>query len=82
MTRSYNGADFQIMEKKSVPCCEFSDWFRTGLVAQRNRNYHTGFDTQRGFFAGVSRKQFEFTTCIFNAGWTDPTVVLELGASF
>ncbi|HEX8894542.1 MAG TPA: hypothetical protein VF783_14520 [Terriglobales bacterium] len=57
-------------------------WFRIGLVAQRNRIYHTGLDTQRGFFAGVSHKQFEFTTYIFNAGWTDPTVVLELGASF
>jgi hypothetical protein len=27
-------------------------------------------------------KKVEFTTYIFNAGWTDPTVVLEAGVSF
>jgi hypothetical protein len=57
-------------------------WFRTGIVAQRNKLLHTRLDTQRGFFAGVSHKQFEFTTYVFNLGWTDPTVVLEIGTSF
>ena len=81
MTRGTMMPIFRQCRKKTVPCCEFSDWFRTGLVAQRNRIYHAGLDTQRRFFAGVSRKQFEFATCIFNAGWTDPTVGLEI-ASF
>jgi hypothetical protein len=57
-------------------------WLHTGVVAQRNKILHTGLDTQRGFFVGLSHKQFEFTTYIFNVGWTDPTTVLELGASF
>ena len=57
-------------------------WLHTGLVAQRTKAYHTGLDIQRGFFVGVSRKEVEFTTYIFNAGWTQPTVVLEVGISF
>jgi len=58
------------------------NWLRVGLVAQRNKAYHTSLDTQRGFFAGFSHKKMEFTTYIFNAGWTQPTVVLEAGVSF
>jgi hypothetical protein len=58
------------------------DWFRVGLVAQRTKAFHTNLDTQRGFLVGVSHKKWEFTTYIFNAGFTDPTVVLEAGVSF
>jgi hypothetical protein len=58
------------------------DWFRVGLVAQRTKAFHTSLDTQRGFLVGVSHKKWEFTTYIFNAGFTDPTVVLEAGVSF
>ena len=58
------------------------DWLRIGLVAQRTRAYHTGLDTQRGFFAGFSHKKMDFTTYVFNAGWTQPTVVLEFGVGF
>ena len=54
------------------------NWFQVGAVAQRTRAYHTALDTQRGFFAGLSHKNTTFTTYIFNAGWTTPTVVLEL----
>jgi len=57
-------------------------WLRIGLVAQRTKAYHTQLDTQRGFLAGVSYKSIEFTTYVFNAGWTEPTVVLEMGFSF
>jgi len=53
-----------------------------GLVAQRTKAYHTNLDVQRGILLGFSRKRFDFTTYIFNAGWTDPTVVLSLGFSF
>jgi hypothetical protein len=58
------------------------DWLQLGLVAQRTKTYQTSLDTQRGFFVGVSHKSIEVTSYVFNAGWTDPTVVLELGFSF
>ena len=58
------------------------EWCRAGLVAQRTKAYHTNLDIQRGLLIGVSHKQMDFTTYIFNAGWTDPTVVLALGLRF
>jgi hypothetical protein len=58
------------------------EWFRAGFAAQRTRAYHTSLDVQRGFFVGFSRKKLDFTTYVFNAGWTDPTVVLALGFNF
>jgi len=58
------------------------DWFHAGLVSQRTRAYHTSLDVQRGFSAGFSHKKVDFTTYVFNAGWTDPTVVLVLGLKF
>jgi hypothetical protein len=58
------------------------DWFRAGLVSQRTRAYHTDLDVQRGLLAGFSHKRADFTIYVFNAGWTDPTVVLALGFKF
>jgi len=58
------------------------DWFRAGLVSQRTRAYHTGLDVQRGMLVGFSYRKVNFTTYIFNAGWTDPTVVLAVGFKF
>jgi hypothetical protein len=58
------------------------DWLQLGLVAQRNKTYRTSLDTQLGFFVGVSHKNMEFTSYIFDLGRTDPSVVLELGFSF
>ena len=58
------------------------DWWRAGLVAQRTKAYHTNLDIQRGMLIGFSRKKLDFTTYIFNAGWTDPTIVLALGFTF
>jgi hypothetical protein len=58
------------------------NWFRVGAVAQHTKAFQTSLDVQRGFLLGVSHKQVGFTTYIFNAGWIDPTVVLELGVSF
>jgi hypothetical protein len=58
------------------------DWLRIGLVAQRTKAYHTSLDTQRGFLAGISHKKLDFTTYVFNAGWTTPTVVLEVAVNF
>ena len=59
-----------------------TDWFHAGLVAQRTRAYQTSLDVQRGFSVGLAHKKMDFTTYIFNAGWTDPTVVLALGFTF
>jgi hypothetical protein len=59
-----------------------NDWLRVGLASQRTRAYQTPLDVQRGFFAGISHKRLDFTTYVFNAGWTDPTVVLAVGATF
>ncbi|MGA7410370.1 MAG: hypothetical protein WBW33_07780 [Bryobacteraceae bacterium] len=57
-------------------------WFRVGLVAQRTKAFHTPLDVQRGFLLGVSHKKWQFTTYIFNVGFTGPSVVLETGVSF
>ena len=59
-----------------------TDWVRFGLASQRTRAYQTPLDVQRGFFAGFSYKVLDFTTYVFNAGWTDPTVVLAIGFKF
>jgi hypothetical protein len=57
-------------------------WCRAGLVAQRTKAYHTSLDIQRGLLVGFSHKKLDFTTYVFNAGWTDPTIVLSLGFNF
>ena len=58
------------------------DWLNFGAVAQHTRVFQTTFDTQRGFFVGLSHKQLEFTTYVFNPGTSGTSVVLEVGASF
>jgi len=58
------------------------NWLRVGLMAERTRAFQTSLDVQRGFLVGISRKKWESTIYIFNAGFTDPTVVLELGLNF
>jgi hypothetical protein len=59
-----------------------TDWLHAGLVAQRTRAYQTELDVQRGFSVGVAHKQVDFTVYTFNAGWTDPTVMLNLNWTF
>jgi hypothetical protein len=59
-----------------------ADWLRVGLVAQHSKALRSSLDVQRGFLVGVSHKNLEFTSYVFNVGWTDPTVVLEVGVSF
>jgi hypothetical protein len=78
-TRNQNGSFFY-----SWPELTYSprDWLHIGLAAQRTKVYHTSLDTQRGVLIGLSHKKFRFTTYIFNPGWSDPTLVLELGWSF
>ena len=57
-------------------------WFRAGIVAQRTKAYQTELGIQRGFLAGLSHKKLDFTTYVFNLGWTDPTIVIALGVRF
>ena len=59
-----------------------SDWLRAGLASQRTRAYHTPLDVQRGFFAGVTYRRLDFTTYVFNVGWTSPTILLGMGFTF
>ncbi len=78
-TRNYAGSFFYSwMEMSYSP----AEWCRAGLVAQRTKAYHTDLDIQRGLLIGLSQEKVDFTTYIFNAGWTDPTVVLSLGFHF
>jgi hypothetical protein len=58
------------------------DWLRGGLVAQRTKAYQSSLDIQQGFLLGTSYGKVDFTTYVFNLGWTDPTVVLALGLRF
>lgn len=57
-------------------------WLQVGLASQRTRVYQTGLDVQRGVLAGVTYKKVNFTTTVFNFGWTTPTEVLALGINF
>jgi hypothetical protein len=57
-------------------------WWRAGIVAQRTKAYHTGLDIQRGILVGFSHRGVDFTTYVFNAGWTTPTVVQSVAYSF
>jgi hypothetical protein len=58
------------------------DWARAGVVVQRAKVYQTDLDIQRNFFVGFSHKKLDLSTYIFNAGWTDPTIVLSVGLKF
>jgi hypothetical protein len=58
------------------------NWLQVGLVAQRTRAFQTSLDIQRGFFVGVSHKQWESNVYVFNTGFAGPSFVLALGRSF
>ena len=57
-------------------------WMQVGFVTQRPRTYSTGLVVQRGVLMGLSHKKVNFTTSVFNFGWTTPTEVLALGFTF
>ncbi len=57
-------------------------WLQLGIVSQRTRAYHTSLDVQRGALVGFTYKKLNFTTNVFNFGWTTPTEVLALGLNF
>jgi len=59
-----------------------TEWFRFGLASQKTRVYQTPLDVQLGFFAGFTYRRLDFSTYVFNVGWTRPTVLLGLGFTF
>jgi hypothetical protein len=77
-TRKHSGFLYSWNELTYSPV----DWFHAGLVSQRTRAYQTPLDVQRGLLVGFSNEKVDFTTYVFNAGWTDPTVVLALKFNF
>jgi len=59
-----------------------ADWFRFGLVTERTRAYEAEREIQRGLLVGVSYKNFETTTYVFNLDDSKPIVVLSVAFSF
>jgi hypothetical protein len=58
------------------------DWFRFGLVGQRTRAYQSDVDIQRGLLVGVTYKEVDFTTYVFNLDHGKPTWVFSVGVTF
>ncbi len=58
------------------------EWFHIGLVGQRTRAYQSDVDIQRGLLMGVSYKETNFTTYVFNLDEGKPTWVFAVGVSF
>ena len=59
-----------------------TDWLHAGLALQTTRAYQTPLDLQRGVSIGFAHKNMDFTTYVFNFGWTDPNVVMGLSYKF
>jgi hypothetical protein len=55
-----------------------ADWFRIGMVTQRTRVYQTERDIQRGLLIGLSYKNLEAATYVFNPDDSAPTVVVSV----
>ena len=58
------------------------DWFRFGLVTQRTRAYDTDREIQRGLLAGITYRELDVSTYLFNPDDEDPTFVVAVGVSF
>lgn len=59
-----------------------TDWMWVGLAGQRSRVFQSELDIQRGILIGFTFKKVDFTTYVFNWGWTDPTFVFSIGMEF
>lgn len=58
------------------------DWFHAGLALQHTNAYQTPVDLQLGVSVGIAHRRWDFTTYVFDAGLSAPTVVLGLAYSF
>jgi hypothetical protein len=59
-----------------------AEWLRVGLATERTRAYDSERDIQRGLLVGVTYKNLEATTYVFNPDDSDPIVVLSVAFSF
>ena len=59
-----------------------TEWFRVGMVTERTRVYETTRDIQRGLLVGITYKNLEATTYVFNPDDSRPVVVLAIAFSF
>ncbi len=59
-----------------------ADWFRVGLVTERTRAYASEREIQRGLLVGVSYKNLQTTTYVFNPDDSKPIVVFSVAFSF
>ena len=59
-----------------------ADWLRVGLVTERTRAYETERDVQRGLLVGITYKNLEATTYVFNPDDSEPVVVFSVAFSF
>ncbi len=58
------------------------DWFWVGITGQRTRIYANDLDIQRGFLAGLSRKNMYLTGYLLNPFTENTLGILGLGISF
>ena len=58
------------------------DWLRFGLVTQRTRAYHTDREIERGLLVGLTYKNVNLTTYVFNPDESRPTVVVAVSVEF
>jgi hypothetical protein len=58
------------------------DHLQFGIVLQRLRPFQSELDVQKGMLLMREQGKFLFGMYLFNLGWTDPTVVLNLAYSF
>lgn len=58
------------------------DHLQFGIVLQRLRPFQSELDIQKGLLLMREQGKFLFGLYLFNLGWTDPTVVLNLAYSF
>ncbi len=57
-------------------------WCHFGFAAQRTKAYHAAFEVQRGGSLGFAYRNLDYTTYVFDAGMSTPTIVLALTYKF
>ena len=57
-------------------------WLRVGAAMERDQIIQNSLLVQRGLFAGVTLRFVSLTFYEFNVGWTSPTFVFALSATF
>jgi hypothetical protein len=58
------------------------DWLWIGISGQRTRLYQTDLDIQRGLLVGAGWKQWSLSTYLYNIGFDDPFVLVNVAFEF